>query len=174
MHWPLFAAAAAFLFLGIGCAHYQLGTAGKLSFHSLYIAPVENKARLPQAVAIFSTQLREAFLRDGRVTVVDSPNQADAVLTVSLDTYDRQVTSSRPDDTGLARKFNLELSALCTLTENGKTLFEKRPVSVDQQIFTTANPQQIDSNQSQAEYQAMPQLALKLAEKTVHTALDVW
>ena len=164
------------LVLLAGCANYRLGTEGKLSFHSLYIAPVENKARLPQAVAVFSSQIREAFLRDGRVTVVNSPDEAEATLVISLENYYRDVTSSRPDDTGLARKFNLNLTAVCTLRDkqSDKPLFEKRPIAVDQEIFATATPQQLDSNQLQAEYQAMPLLAAKLAEKAVHAALDVW
>jgi len=159
-----------------GCAHYQLGTEGKLSFQTLYIAPVENKAKLPQAVAVVSTQIREAFIHDGRVTVVDSPTDADATLTVSLSNYGRDVTSSRPDDTGLARKFNLNLTALCTLRDNRNSaiLFEKRAVSVEQQIFATATPHQTDSDQLQAEYQALPLLASSLGQKVAHTTLDVW
>src|SRR4051812_3565742 len=71
-------------FLG-ACAHYQLGTAGgKLSFTTLYIEPVANKSMLPQAQAILSTQLRETFERDGRVTLVNSPQGADATLKVVL------------------------------------------------------------------------------------------
>lgn len=168
----------AFLALGLfsGCAHYQLGTEGKLAFHTLYIAPVENRAKLPQAVAIVSTQLREAFLKDGRVTLVNSPADADATLTVSLSHYGRDVTTSRPDDTGLARKFNLNLNAVCTLRDNrgGTLLFDKRPINAEQQIFATATPQQADSEQLQAEYQALPQLASTLAQKVAHTTLDVW
>jgi len=159
-----------------GCAHYQLGTTGKLSFHTLYIAPVENKAALPQSVAIISAQLREAFLRDGRVTMVNSPEEADATLSVSLSRLGREVTSARTDDTGLARKFNLDLTALCTLRDNRNStlIFEKRPVLAEQQIFTTATTQQTDSQQLQAEYQALPQLAATLADKITHTTLDVW
>jgi hypothetical protein len=171
-----FSAALFSLGLFAGCTHYQLGTEGKLSFHSLYIAPVENKARLPQAVAVVSTQLREAFIHDGRVTVVDSPADADATLTVSLSNYNRDVTSARPDDTGLARKFNLNLAAVCTLRDNrgGTVLFDQRVVNVEQQIFTTATLQQADSDQLQAEYQALPLLASSLAQKIAHAALDVW
>jgi hypothetical protein len=176
MRWlyPLVALFSLGLFSG--CAHYQLGTEGKLSFHTLYLAPVENKARLPQSVAIVSTQLRDAFLHDGRVTLVNSAAEADATLTVSLAHYGRDVTTSRPDDTGLARKFNLNLTAACTLRDNrtGQTLFEKRAVAVEQQIFATATPQQADGNQLQAEYQAVPQLAAKLADKVTHATLDVW
>jgi hypothetical protein len=172
----LIAAALSSLGLFTSCAHYQLGTEGKLSFHTLYIAPVENKARLPQSVAIVSTQIREAFIHDGRVTVVDSPADADATLTVSLAHYGREATTSRPDDTGLARKFNLNLSAVCTLRDNraGTTLFDKRVLNTEQQIFTTATPQQADSDQLQAEYQALPLLASSLAQKVAHATLDVW
>ena len=57
--------AVAFALLLSACAHYQLGTDGKLAFSTLYIEPVENKALLPQAAALVGTQLRESFLRDG-------------------------------------------------------------------------------------------------------------
>ncbi len=159
-----------------GCAHYQLGTTGKLNFQTLYIEPVENKAHIPQAVTSFSTQIREAFLHDGRVTLVNSPAEADATLTVSLSRYGRDVTSARPEDTGLARKFNLQLTALCTLRDNRSqtALFEKRPLLVEQQIFATATPEQADSEQLHAEYQALPLLATTLAQKITHTTLDVW
>jgi len=164
------------LFLSTGCANYQLGTSGKLSFRTLYISPVENKAQLPQAVAVITTQIREAFLRDGRVTLVNSPGEADATLHITLVRYARDVATARPDDTGLARKFNLNLTALCTLrkTQDNTVLLENRALAVEQQIFATATPQQADSDQLQAEYQALPQLAATLADKVSHAALDVW
>jgi Lipopolysaccharide-assembly len=164
------------LFLSAGCANYQLGTGGKLSFQTLYIPPVENKAHLPQAVAIVTTQIREAFLRDGRVTLVNSPAEADATLHITLVRYARDVATARPDDTGLARKFNLNLTAVCTLrsTKDNAALFENRAIVVEQQIFATATPQQADSDQLQAEHQALPQLAATLADKISHATLDVW
>ncbi|MFT3781628.1 MAG: LPS assembly lipoprotein LptE [Nibricoccus sp.] len=167
---------AVFLALSTGCAHYQLGTEGKLSFHTLYVAPVQNKAYLPQAVAVVTTQIREAFIHDGRVSLVNSAAEAEAVLNVTVVSYRRDVTTARPDDTGLARKFNLTLTASCTLREKSSdaALFENRVVTVEQQIFATATPAQVDSNQIQAEYQALPQLAAKLADKIAHASLDVW
>lgn len=164
------------LFLSTGCSHYRLGTTGKLSFHSLYIPPVENKAQMAQAVAVVTTQIREAFLRDGRVSLVNSAAEADATLAISLVSYARDTATARPDDTGLARKFNLNLTALCTLrnTTDNTVLFENRVIVVEQQIFATATPQQADSDQLQAEYQSLPQLAAKLADKVTHAALDVW
>jgi hypothetical protein len=164
--------ASAFVLLGLlaGCAHYQLGTQGRTAFRTLYIAPVDNQApSLAQAVALVTTQARETFARDGRVTLVASPEQADATLTIVLTDYRRETLTVRPDDTGLARKFGLDLTAVCTLKDNraGTLLFEARPVQATRQIFT-------DSGQLQAEYQALPLLSESLAQAIAHAVLDVW
>jgi hypothetical protein len=159
-----------------GCSHYRLGTEGRLTFTRLYLAPVQNDAVLPQAAALFSSQLREAFLRDSRLVLVNSPEEAEATLTVSLGTLDRRVATVRPDDTGLARKFELALTALCTLrdTRTGAALFEARPVEAMRQVFTTPTPTVRESDQLQAEYNVMPHLAKSLADRVAHTVLDVW
>ena len=156
------------LLLG-ACAHYQLGTEGKLAFTTLYIEPVENKALLPQASALVSTQLRESLLRDSRVTLVNDPASADAVLHVTLTNYSRAQTAARSDDTGLARKFQLTLLAVCTLRDShtGKVLFENRPVNAVKETYT-------DSGQLQSEYDTLPLLAASLADSIAHAVLDVW
>ncbi len=167
----LFLAALGCLLFGTACSHYQLGTAatGKLAFQTLYIEPVENKTLLPQARALVSTQLREAFARDARVTLVNSPESADATLAVTITSYRRDVLTVREGDTGLARKFNLTLATTTTLRDRrgNKALFENRPIEVQREVFT-------DSGQLQSEYQTLPLLAESLAAKVIHAALDVW
>lgn len=152
-----------------GCSHYQLGTAGRLGFTTLYVAPVANTTMLPQAQTIVSTQLRDAFGQDGRVSLVNSPAGADATLSVTLHDYHRDVRAVREDDTALARKYALTLGAECTLRDNrtGRDLFTRRAVSVSRDAFT-------DGGQLQSEYQAVPLLAEALAQKVAHTVLDVW
>jgi len=182
---PTIASAAGFLLAALclvaGCSHYQLGTGstGKLAFHTFYLAPVENRTLLPEARAIVSTQLREAFARDGRIALADSPESADATLTVIITDYHREVASVRPGDTGLARIFNLTLGTKSTLHDNrgGKNLFENRPVAVQREAFTDNGQSQsavVQSNQLQSEYQALPLLAESLAGKLTHAVLDVW
>ncbi len=158
------------LVLGLaGCAHYQLGTDAKLGFTTLYVEPVANKTLLPQARAVVTTQLREAFIHDARVTLVNSAAEADATLSVTITDYHREMTAAREDDTGLARKFALTLGTTCTLRDNrhDQVLFAKRSVAVTRDAFT-------DSGQLQAEYQMLPILAEALARKISHTVLDVW
>jgi hypothetical protein len=164
----------ALVFLGAlpgltGCSHYQLGTGGRLAFATLYIEPVANHTQLPQAHAAVGTQLREAFLQDGRVSLANSAGAADATLEIVISDYHREVASVREIDTGLARKFTLTLGATCTLRDRrtGSALFTKRLVNVQRDAFT-------DGGQLQSEYQTLPLLAAALATKIAHAVLDVW
>lgn len=160
---------AGILFLS-GCAHYRLGTGGKVSFQTLYIAPVVNEASVPQAVALISTELRDAFLHDARVILVNTPEEADATLTVRLVSYGRERQTSLTSDTGLTRKFDVTLHAAATLRDNrdNKLIFENRKIDAVRQVFTDAG------QQLQAEYQNVPLLAETLAKNVRSATLDVW
>jgi hypothetical protein len=152
-----------------GCAGYQLGTGTAPKFATLYVAPVTTEALIPQARELVGTQVREAFIRDGRVQLVDSPAAADAILEISLSGYDRQVAVSRQDDTGLARRFDVSLRAQATLT-NAHTkdaYFARRPLTAKRGVFT-------DSGLVPSEYQALPLLAQQLANEVTHAVLDTW
>lgn len=165
---------ASLLLLGLlwtaaGCSHYQLGTGAEPRFSTLHISVVKSDVILPQAVALVTAQLRESFIKDGRVRLLDSPADAQAVLEITLDDYTRGVTVSRADDTGLARRFDVTLHAHATLTDNRtrQPIFSRQPLSATRGVFT-------DSGQIQSEYQALPLIAAQLADKALHAALDNW
>lgn len=151
------------------CAHYRLGTGAAVPFRTLYVEPVANRTLLPQSQPLVSTQLRQAFMRDGRVSLVNSPESADAILAVEISEYHREVAAARADDTGLARKFDLTLAVNCTLRDGrtGKNLWENRTVRTRREAFT-------DGGQLQSEYEALPLLAESLARKVLHATLDTW
>ena len=130
--FPAIVACVVLLGLWSGCSHYRLGTSTPLPFATLYVAPTTLKILLPQAQAITTAQIRAAFLRDSRVTLVNSPGAADAILEVEISDYRRDVATQRRDDTGLARKFTLNLITRCTLKDNrsGKTYYTHREISV--------------------------------------------
>jgi len=152
-----------------GCAGYQLGTGTQTKFTTLFIAPVTTDALIPQARELLTTQLREAFLKDGRVKLVTSAAEAEAVLRVSLIGYDRTVAVSRQDDTGLARRFDVSLRAQATLTDqrSQQALFAQRPFTAKRGVFT-------DSGLVPSEYQALSLLAEQLANEAAHAVLDTW
>ncbi len=157
------------LFGLVACAHYRLGTGTQPRFSRLYIAPVNSDALVPQAQALVSIQLREAFLKDGRVTLADSADSADAVLKVTLTNYRREAVVALTSDTSLARRFDVTLTAKATLTlsAGAAPAFADRPLVATRGVFT-------DSGQQQAEYQNLPLLAEILAGQAVHATLDTW
>jgi len=153
---------------GTGCSHYQMGTGSKLAFETLYVTPVDSEALAPQARAIVGTRIRESFLRDGRVTLVASSAEADAVLKVTLKHYGREATVSKASDAGLARKFQLTLQAECSLTtRDGKVLFSARKLQAQREAY-------VDNGQLQSEYETLPYLADQLAQSVTHATLDTW
>ncbi|HZZ56317.1 MAG TPA: LPS assembly lipoprotein LptE [Opitutaceae bacterium] len=161
-----------------GCAHYQLGTTGQLAFSTLFVAPVVNKTLQPQLIAPMSVILRDAFNHDGRVTLVDSPQAADATLQVVITGYRRDVAAVREQDTGLASKFTVYMTAKCTLIDNRsqRALFADRLIVVSRDVFTDRGDphSSLVSNQLQAEYNLIPQLGEDLAKQVTHAVLDVW
>lgn len=163
---PLLLAATLLL---AACVNYRLGTGTAQKFSTLFIAPVTTEALLPQARELVTTQLREAFTRDGRVTLVNSAASADAVLQVVLTGYDRTVAVSRPDDTGLARRFAVTLRAEATLSDqrSKQAFFVRRALVAQRGLFT-------DSGLVPAEYQGLPLLAEQLANEAIHAVLDTW
>ncbi|HUG12523.1 MAG TPA: LPS assembly lipoprotein LptE [Opitutaceae bacterium] len=170
-HRPLAASAvaAALLLFAAGCASYQLGSPAELQFSSVFVPPVVNDTFVPQSRAAITTAIREAFARDGRVVLAESAADADRVVEVRLSDFSREMTSALRDDTALARKFALTLYADVRLvdpaTPDAPTATSRVSVSVD--AYT-------DSGLQQAEFQAVPQLAEKLAVEVVHRVLDTW
>ena len=166
------------------CSHYRLGIGVERDYESIFIPPIQTNAQLPQAAAIFTTQIREAFIRDGSLRVVNTADEADAVLSVEVGKLTRNGLTSLPTDSGLSRKMGLTLDVTATLRDpkGKKTWFAHRAISIERQIFTddgTMNPAAATTylkpvQQTQAEYQIVPQLAEVLADRLKGTVLETW
>jgi hypothetical protein len=175
--WGLLLVAA---ILAQGCSHYRMGAGPAPSFATIYVEPAKNKTTLPQARELVSTMVREAFIRDGRVQLVDRQGDADVSLGVTLVKYKRDNAANREDDNGLARKFTLKLTASCSLRDNrtGKMLFDGRQIEVQREAFTDNGlglvPFGTSNDQLQSEYNTLPLLAELLSDRVTHAVLDVW
>ena len=168
--------------LGIlpGCKSYELGNPAELPFQSIYIQPVANDSFAPQAQALLSSQIREAFIRDGRTRLVTREEEADAVLHVNLTEYNRTAAARESQDTAVARDFDLTLSAKVSLFNQNKgdyffrdrRLEETSNAYADNPYADPVLPKTQDFLQS--EYQAMPRLTRDLARKIADEVLSPW
>lgn len=167
----LFAAialAAAMLLAG-GCASYQLGSPSNPTFDTVFVPPVANDSFMPQSRAAVTTAVREAFARDGRVELAANAGSAGRVIEIRLTDYSREMATALPSDTALARKFVLTLNAEVRVVDPANREAQITPVAISVSVDAYT-----DSGQQQAEFQAVPQLADKLATEVVHRVLDVW
>jgi len=163
-----------------GCKSYQFGNAAELPFQSIYIKPVSNDSFAPQAQALLSAQIRDAFIRDGRAKLVTSEEAADAVLLINLTEYDRRAAARQSQDTAIGANFDLTLVAEVSLYNQNKgdyffkdhVIKESSMAYVNNPYATLATPQTQDFLQS--EYQAMPLLTRDLARKIADEVLSPW
>ena len=129
----------------LGGCRYALGPAGELLFDRLYVSVVHNDSLAPQAGALLSRALREEILREGRARLVNSQEDADAILTVRLIDYDQIPEAYRSDDTAPAASFRLRLFALAHLNSSpsGKSLLKETLFNSNASTITsrvTENP----------------------------------
>ena len=163
-----------------GCNSYQLGNPVELPFELIYIKPVSNDSFAPQAQALLSTQIRGAFIRDGRTKLVTSREAADAVLLINLTDYKRYPAARQSEDTTTAASFSLVLAAEVSLfnQNKGDYYFQERIIKesssayVDNPYATPAVAQTQDF--LQIEYQAVPRLTHDLSRRIADEVLSTW
>lgn len=166
------------LLLG-GCTSYRLGSPTETSYNSLYIEPVQNSSFAPQAQQILSSQIRKSIIRDGRLSLASSPNEADARLEIELMDYQRSSSAYNRDDIDVALSYSLSLVANVSLWDEGQNayLFKDQTFHASEQSYV-GNPfdnSVISANNfNAAEYNSIPLLTRRLAEKISHYVLSPW
>ncbi len=170
---------AALALLG-GCASYHLGSPTELPFESIYIRPAGNESFVPQAQAVVSAQVREAFIHDGRVKLVSKEADADAVLEVTLTDYVRRAAARQTNDTVSARDYDVVLTAEISLfnQNRGDYFFTERSISERSSTYVE-NPYAAEDDLHtqgylQSEYNAVPRLARNIARRIADEVLSPW
>lgn len=163
-----------------GCKSYQLGNPVELPFESIYIKAVTNDSFAPQAQALLSAQIRETFIRDGRIQVLSKAEAADAVLFVNLSEYKRRAAARQSVDTAVAAGFSLTLVSEVSLFDQNKGdyFFQNRVIQKSANAFVNdpyAAPAATQTQDFlQSEYQAMPRLTRELARRIADEVLSPW
>lgn len=167
----------AFLAILAGCAGpYQLGRHSEPPFRSVYVKPISNESYAPQVHALLSSRIAEEIARDGLVRIA-SEHDADATLEVVVRDYTRRIAATRPEDTVIAAKLDLNLVANCTLTDNrtGKIYFQNRQVEANSHFYPEhPDDQRFPQSALLSEHQSMPILASNLARDISRTILQTW
>lgn len=157
-----------FLLLSIGCQQYHLCTHVPIPFTSIYILPVKNDTYIPQAQALLTNQLRQLFICEGAIDLKD-PDTADAILTVSLQSYKQEGNSVQELDTTEFSSIKLKLTAKCSLVNNHNQKIYFRDQIVEITLSTAVN----DAFQGSV-HQLMPTLTEMLAQEISSKVMSIW
>ncbi len=165
--FPLACCGLFFLLVISACSSYRMGT-DKLPFEKIYIDPIRSDAYVAQVQGLITEQVMQALLRDAHVKLT-TKEEADAILSMTVSKFERNVTATQQTDTAHARAYDLTLTASLTLTNahTGKTYFADRNVTASVSAFT-------DGGFQPAEYQSMPTLTRRLAEQIRTEVLSPW
>lgn len=154
-----------------GCASYQLGQPGDSdSYRSVYVKPVRNDSTFPMLKASLTASIRKSIADTGYLDVASS-GSADTVLETRVISVNREIAAVSSIDVGRGRKYELEFETLCSLYQkiDGQLepVFLNRRILVKQDIFA-------DSGQVNAEHQAGPEIAKKIAQRVTESIVDTW
>ncbi len=155
------------LFLA-SCTAYQLGRPAASVPSSVYLAPVVNRADVPQVRALLTDALREEFLRAGGWQL-QSENAAEARIEVTLVAFERSTAATSSTDTGRGVSFENRLVAEVTAlgTKTGEVLL--RPFTIEASSLALIDPSLPDS-----EYQTLPALSAELAARIQDRLAYTW
>lgn len=158
----------------LGCANYEWSRP-ELPFKTLFVEAASNSSFAPQAQAPLSQQIRQAFIRDGRIEIVSNPKKADAVLQINLTKYDRNPAIRDNTDSEIARSFDLKLTAQIALYDQKKNqyFFKKRTLNAHTNSFSN-DPITGADTFALSEHQDMPRITRDLARKIADEVLSVW
>lgn len=149
-----------------GCA-YRLGPTSTMNVRSIAVPNFHNKTFEPRISVQVTTAVIKRIQTDGSIRVV-SEGAADATLTGDIVSWSREPLLFRPDNTLVAKQYDLRIQAHVVLTDNrtGKRLLEGDYVGKTQYFF--------GNDMTQAERQAFPLAADDLARRITDRIVDAW
>jgi hypothetical protein len=149
--------------------HYSAGPGTSLEFDKIYVAPVKNDSFAPQAQALLTKQIRTKLANCPGLELASSSENA-AILEVTIIDFGQSMATTRDDDTIRAKSFDVKMSVSCTLSDDatGKVYFKNYHMSDSVECHA------FDDNFQASQYQAIPQLTNKLADKICDAVCNPW
>ncbi|MDR2628502.1 MAG: LPS assembly lipoprotein LptE [Puniceicoccales bacterium] len=159
----------AILVLGAGCMFYSMRPNTPLEFDKIYVAPIKNDSFAPQVQESLTKQTRTKLTNITGLELASSPENA-AVLEITVVDFGRSTATTQEDDTSRAKSFNIRMEILCTLSNNitGRVYFRDYHISDVVECHTSNGDFQA------FQYQAIPRLANKLADKVCDIICNLW
>ena len=154
-------------FLLAGCAGYRLGPTLGAEYRSVAVVMFGNKTYQAQIERPITTAIIRQFQSDGTLRV-ESPSDADLILTGEVTQYRRQLLRSQPNDNNAPREYEINVEVRVEVRDRGGKLI------IGPKTLTGKAATFIGSDLQSAEEQAMPLVAQDLAKQVVTLVAEKW
>jgi hypothetical protein len=140
-----------------------------LEFDKIYVVPIKNDSFAPQVQVSLTKQVRTRLSNIVGLELASSPENA-AVLEITIVEFGRSMATTQEDDTSHAKSFDVRMAMVCTLSNSvtGRVYFRDYRISDSIECHTSNN------NFQAFQYQAIPKLTHKLADKVCDIICNLW
>ena len=155
------------LFLS-GCMGYRLGGTRPEGIETVFVAPVVNQTAEPAIELQVTHALRQRIQFDGRLKLVNSADEADAVMEVVLTDYQLRAIAYRDDLKTTAEQYRIRITAESSLldTKTEKVVSESKTYGETTFHF--------ESDLTTSKRSALPRAAQELAKFIVDDLVEQW
>ena len=171
MKFPFFAALAALLFLGTGCAGYHIGASvpqKMVGVKTVAVPTFRNETLVPRLEVLAASTLVKQFQQDGTLEV-RAPEDADVIVEGTIKRIYRRGARSVRSDIVKQQEYYLTVTVNYTVTRRGsKEILDTATVAGDTTFFVSGN----DVNQD--ERQAIPLAIEKVSANIVSRITTGW
>ena len=147
---------------------YQLGGTRPDGIETVHVAAVVNKTTEPAIELQATHALRQRIQFDGRMKLVNTAENADAVIEVTLTDYRLSAIAFRDDLRTTAEQYRIRITGTATLTDTktGETLSESKTYGEATFFF--------ESDLTTSKRSALPRAAQELAKFMVDDLIERW
>ena len=157
------------------CRHYTPISSDSNSFESVYLHAITNKDYAPNIHAIFENQIRQTILSSSKLIIVDSPEDADVELYITLEDYKRGLSTRSSLDAGRFNSLNLNLIIYVSLYDNNAQSYLLKDIAISSNEYLFINPtDEASLVHSELEYQILPKITRELSKDILDLILSDW
>lgn len=157
------------LLILVGCGYHFPGQGGALpgDVQRLYVPLFANRTAKPQLENNLSSRVSEVFARNGKITLVEQQQLAEAVLEGVISSYTSTPLSYNQNDDISEYRATMTLEAKLRQIEDGRLLWSGT-IKWDENYIAATDK----GLQSDLEDEAIDEISLRLSEELLYRMLD--
>lgn len=156
------------------CSHYSVIPTDETPFKSVYVHTISNQDFAPNIHTLFQNQIRQTILRDSRLSLAETREEADTQLFVTIKDYKRNVKTRSSVDAGRFNSLNLGIAIFVSLYNNQTNDYLLKNVSLYSNENLFFDPVETSLKHREMEYQILPKVTRDLSENILELILSDW